>query len=412
MQRKKGIVLIIFWLTAFSAFAQYQVSGGTGEPYLAENDTKNRLEIYLLNGLTGAEISFTSADNQPHQWYSYETIYTDRTPVTCIQSGNRSSITDIVDGRGYYVEIPGESSPRCVWIMDYSRYLPTFYRLNYEEGDDQCEFLKLVADVDAAPLRYYTPFGVRSELQRTYHLSYNDLTWNEEDFSFSENPVNREVQGVVAEIPVPAPLRNTDFTLTGDLFAEHFGLAKKLITQEYQAIAVRAYSTAEFQKKSGESEQLANGGDLTFTSPTQVLFTAYANEPVAAMYLWQISHWDENTGKESVLVHYPSKELSYLFGDQSGRFTARLEVIDSRSLCVDTLQVYTITVGETDIKVPNFFSPGSSLGVNDEFRVSYKSLVKYKCSIVNQWGNVLFESTDPDEGWDGRIAGNYVPSGV
>ena len=58
------------------------------------------------------------------------------------------------------------------------------------------------------------------------------------------------------------------------------------------------------------------------------------------------------------------------------------------------------------------FSPGTSTGVNDAFRVAYKSLVNYKIWIFNRWGNELYHSTNPTQGWDGKKSGKYVPPGV
>jgi gliding motility-associated-like protein len=86
--------------------------------------------------------------------------------------------------------------------------------------------------------------------------------------------------------------------------------------------------------------------------------------------------------------------------------------MDSRSVCVDTTQSFSVDIGETELQVPNFFSPGSSIGSNDEFRVSYKSINSFKCSIFNRWGNLLYQWNDPARGWDGRVAGRFVPTGA
>ena len=44
--------------------------------------------------------------------------------------------------------------------------------------------------------------------------------------------------------------------------------------------------------------------------------------------------------------------------------------------------------------------------------MSYRSLVSYSCHIFNRLGKQLFSSTDPAQGWDGKIGGKYVPAGV
>lgn len=75
-------------------------------------------------------------------------------------------------------------------------------------------------------------------------------------------------------------------------------------------------------------------------------------------------------------------------------------------------ETYKVFIGESKLDIPNAFSPGSSPGVNDEWKVSYKSIVTYKCTIFNRWGKKLFESSDPSQGWDGMVGGKVVPPGV
>ena len=64
------------------------------------------------------------------------------------------------------------------------------------------------------------------------------------------------------------------------------------------------------------------------------------------------------------------------------------------------------------LKCPNAFSPGVTEGVNDEWKVSYKSIVKFKCWIFNTWGVQLCELNDPSQGWDGKYKGKVVKPGV
>jgi gliding motility-associated-like protein len=88
-----------------------------------------------------------------------------------------------------------------------------------------------------------------------------------------------------------------------------------------------------------------------------------------------------------------------------------LEVADRTGQCRQTDSV-SIEIGETCLSVPNAFSPGASPGVNDEFKVAYKSIVSFKGWIFNRWGAEMFYWTDPAKGWDGKKGGKYVPPGV
>jgi gliding motility-associated-like protein len=77
-----------------------------------------------------------------------------------------------------------------------------------------------------------------------------------------------------------------------------------------------------------------------------------------------------------------------------------------------TTEPITIKITESFSEIPNAFSPGTTPGINDEFRVAYKSLLNYKCWIFNRWGVEMYHSTNPSEGWDGKKGGKYVAPGV
>lgn len=57
--------------------------------------------------------------------------------------------------------------------------------------------------------------------------------------------------------------------------------------------------------------------------------------------------------------------------------------------------------------VPNAFTPDGD-GVNDEFDGEGTGYVAREMMIFNRWGELVFESTNPEEGWDGTVNGNTV----
>jgi gliding motility-associated-like protein len=103
--------------------------------------------------------------------------------------------------------------------------------------------------------------------------------------------------------------------------------------------------------------------------------------------------------------------VEYTF-NTAGRYTAALSVSNRDGSCGDDTQQFTFEVSETYIDIPNAFSPGATPGVNDEFRIVYKSITDFKGYIFNRWGNQLFHWTDPATGWDGRVNGRLVPPGT
>jgi hypothetical protein len=72
------------------------------------------------------------------------------------------------------------------------------------------------------------------------------------------------------------------------------------------------------------------------------------------------------------------------------------EVSSSNELCL----TYS-----SKIFIPNAFTPG---GINPIFIpvVSHIKSDTYHFTIINRWGQLVFESFDPTNGWDGRIQSN------
>ncbi len=63
------------------------------------------------------------------------------------------------------------------------------------------------------------------------------------------------------------------------------------------------------------------------------------------------------------------------------------------------------------IYIPNSFAP---FGYNTIFKPSgeIKGVRNYSFQIFNRWGQLIYETSDPEKGWDGRLNGDFVPSGA
>jgi gliding motility-associated-like protein len=66
---------------------------------------------------------------------------------------------------------------------------------------------------------------------------------------------------------------------------------------------------------------------------------------------------------------------------------------------------------EAIIDLPNAFSPGT--GVNNEFKIIKRGVATLNYfRIFNRWGNMVFETSDIDKGWNGEYKGVAQPVGV
>lgn len=65
---------------------------------------------------------------------------------------------------------------------------------------------------------------------------------------------------------------------------------------------------------------------------------------------------------------------------------------------------------DAEIEMPNAFAPGS---YNNLFKPVVKGDFNFKSfNIYNRWGKLVYESTNPNEGWDGTYNGQAQPFGV
>lgn len=61
---------------------------------------------------------------------------------------------------------------------------------------------------------------------------------------------------------------------------------------------------------------------------------------------------------------------------------------------------------------PSAFSPNSD-GLNDRYSTKCQGILyTYRISIFNRWGQLVYDSDNPLEGWDGTFAGSVCPVGV
>ena len=61
--------------------------------------------------------------------------------------------------------------------------------------------------------------------------------------------------------------------------------------------------------------------------------------------------------------------------------------------------------------MPNVFSPDGD-GVNDVLQLTAGGMKEYSLVIFNRFGNEVFNSNDPNQGWDGNTKMGKAPAGT
>ena len=73
--------------------------------------------------------------------------------------------------------------------------------------------------------------------------------------------------------------------------------------------------------------------------------------------------------------------------------------------------VVTGLQGYPELSFPNVITPNQD-GKNDSFKGSGLEITDFRLSIFNRWGKIIFTTTDPDEGWNGKTHETQVSEGV
>jgi gliding motility-associated-like protein len=177
-----------------------------------------------------------------------------------------------------------------------------------------------------------------------------------------------------------------------------------------------------FEPELRESATEVKPEEGVYSAPLTAVFRDTAS--TAASCIWSVYKLsghetelhEENLRDENLIIRYTDRMLRYTF-TASGSYRVKLEVADTATACICTVYFPNpsepaIRIDDSLLDAPNVFSPGTSPGMNDEFRVAYRSIVGFRGWIFNRWGVQLFHWTDPDRGWDGKVNGKPVSSGV
>ena len=79
--------------------------------------------------------------------------------------------------------------------------------------------------------------------------------------------------------------------------------------------------------------------------------------------------------------------------------------------CQATDSIFVEVDPSSSLYIPNIFSPNDD-GNNDVYLVRGKGISLFLLQIYNRWGQLVFESNDIENGWDGTKDGNPFNQGV
>jgi gliding motility-associated-like protein len=128
------------------------------------------------------------------------------------------------------------------------------------------------------------------------------------------------------------------------------------------------------------------------------------NSTNGTSYFWNFGNGDTSNSTTPTKVIYLD----------SGIYTITLISFNNNARCYnppDTVSM-VIYADSCHHAFPNVFSPNSD-GHNDLFNIEVSNTTNFHLIIFNRWGQKLFETFDPDEGWNGKTkSGKDVPDGT
>lgn len=131
---------------------------------------------------------------------------------------------------------------------------------------------------------------------------------------------------------------------------------------------------------------------------------SFANLSSGAIgYLWRFGDGDTlaTTRRDTTIQH---------FYNATQTFNTCLEAYNQYG-CRDTACLPVAARVEPALDVPNAFTPNGD-GVNDQVHVRGFGIAKMNWRIYNRWGQLIFMTTNRNEGWDGRFKGVLQPQEV
>lgn len=250
-------------------------------------------------------------------------------------------------------------------------------------------------------------------------LCFRNLSWSNSEMQWVEQDtciyLDSIYAGVITKKRIPAFLATTTFRLLLDSV-----VSDSVVTEEIRPIAAAYHPTWQVEARWNEGDkmneidgpnrsamqdakQIVGNSNTMNSGKVDVFFTANGTEAVM-YYQWQVKQ------SETILATRKVESHRYSFDEES--YTVTVSASGSQCPCKCTSDtVFLVSVAQSELLIPNAFSPNGD-GVNDEFRVAYKSIREFHCWVYDRWGHLVYKWDNPAKGWDGTTNGRPASVGA
>lgn len=392
--------------------------------------------VYVCYDTTDSSVKFPTSNPQT-KWYRYSNLgggYAEEITEGITYESGFSILQNPASDMGYIIE---DTDRRAYfWIIGYKGKRLTLRKAEAAPEQD-CDYSILDVEGEGEALHYFTINGQQRTLSRDIEVRYHTLTFDSDRLQYIQGETTQMFESLTPQLRVSPPaLCQTDFIISGDRFLREWDWLEEISTGVVQphAVAVRTSAEQEGLDSDGFSQGGSNGSDsdngnsgsndtskedagsniistggesgLGGSAPAEISFRAYVTDGVLH------SEWQMATNPEFDPIDYRfnQQDLDYMFNDE-GTFYLRFIGSNADGSCEAFGDEYMVTIGASELRIPNAFSPNGD-GINDEWKVAYRSLTKFECWIFDRYGKEVCHLTSPDMGWDGKIGGREAKPGV
>lgn len=383
------------------AAADLTITGNSLKPVTITPDKSTGLDkIYVLYSMQGVTLSYR-ASSERVVWYRYSNLGGGFAEEVPSRLENGISTLETTEGDMGYIIEDGDTRS-YFWVVD---YLPKRCELRSVElsPESGCDETILDIDASAAPIVFYTINGQRRVLSRDINIDYYSLSWDPNTEQYIQGELKKTVESIDGDVRITPPVYcSTSFTVSGDRFLKFWNWEEQIESEVVQPIAVAVETTAT-QSEAPESDlesNIINSNDteLGGSAPAEITFRAYVTDAVIH-HEWQMARDPEFEVLDNRITQ---QDLTYTFINE-GTYYIRYIGSNADGSCEAFSDTYTVNIGESQLICPNAFSPNGD-GINDIWRIAYRSLLDFKCWIFDRNGKQIYYYDNPDGGWDGKGA--------
>lgn len=381
------LLLLIGWGSMYGQVLQVTADPSAYKTLTAANTGVDH--VYLFTSADYFE--FATIGYQLADWYDVGT--------GALVSHNYSTFINAESGHTYRVEVGDESETFAV--IDWSKYRLANCTLRVEPA---CDKTYIFVDNIGIAL-YYDTVGGKHTIERQLMLEYKNAVWNDESVDWLTQEQSDTLTGDVSASEIGKLLIDSDFKLsdaTPDAPFEEDTLYAQGVVAIASACHLTHVTTRRGTEITNEKEAPIKEDVVEGSAPLDIFFQSHPS-PKTDYYDWTISRGSDK------ITQRPERDIRYLFDDASetGPVTYTVELKVGNSTCQDSAKI-DVTLNASFIMVPNVFTPNGD-GMNDEFRVAYRSICSFHCWVFNRWQHQVYSWSDPAKGWNGTINGRPAP---